>query len=250
MKAYKGFNRDMTCNGFQYEEGKEYHEDKAELCYRGFHACEMPLNVFNYYSPGSSRYHEVELGEVSPKRGDDTKICGKTIKIGAKLNIADIVSAQIEYVKSNTTTDFTDPKAATAGDYGAATAGNYGAATAGDCGAATAGNRGAATAGNCGAATAGYRGAATAGDRGAATVGNRGAATSRGKSQVGENGAALARGDGVKVKGGMGSILLIAEEYSDDYGIKDWKAVVVDGEKIKPDTWYALKDGEFVEVED
>lgn len=65
MKAYKGFNKDLTCRGFQYKEGETFHEDKAELCDSGFHACKDPLDCFGYYAPGSSVYHEVELDEVS-----------------------------------------------------------------------------------------------------------------------------------------------------------------------------------------
>ena len=222
IKSYKGFNRDMTCNpeevSFQYEEGKEYEEDNAEACECGFHACEMPLDVFSYYPPGTSVYHEVEQSGKISRKGDDSKVASTKIKIGARLDIAGLVKAQIEYVKKHTNNEHTDPKRATAGDSGAATAGNYGAATAGDYG----------------AATAGYRGAAT----------------SRGKSEVGNNGLAVARGNNVKVKGGIGSILVIAEENADDYDIADWKAVIVDGENVKADTWYCLKDGELCEVEE
>ena len=139
--------------------------------------------------------------------------------------------------------------AATAGDYGAATAGYRGAATAGNSGAATAGNYGAATAGNYGAATAGNSGAATAGDSGAATAGNYGAATARGKASTGSNGLSVARGNNVQVKGGIGAILVIAEEGEDTYDIVDWKAVLVDGEVVKADTWYRLENGELVEVD-
>ena len=150
-----------------------------------------------------------------------------------------------------------DSGAATAGNYGAATAGYRGAATAGDYGAATAGYRGAATAGNSGAATAGYRGAATAGDYGAATAGNYGAATAgdygaataRGKASTGSNGLSMARGNNVQVKGGIGAILVIAEEREDTCDIVDWKAVLVDGEVVKADTWYRLENGELVEVD-
>ena len=154
--------------------------------------------------------------------------------------------------------------AATAGYKGAATAGNYGAATAGYKGAATAGYKGAATAGESGAATAGYKGAATAGEsgaatagesgaatagyKGAATAGDRGCATSRGKSAVGANGLAVVRGNGVMVKGGLGAILVIAEENRNDYDIAHWKAVVVDNTTIKADTWYVLNGDELVEV--
>ena len=60
----------------------------------------------------------------------------------------------------------------------------------------------------------------------------------------------MARGNDVRVKGGLGAILVIAEEEKDNYDIREWKAVVVDGEKIKPDTWYKLSDGELVEVEE
>ena len=149
-----------------------------------------------------------------------------------------------------------DGGAATAGYRGAATAGYGGAATAGYGGAATAGYGGAATAGDGGAATAGYRGAATAGDGGAATAGYggaatagyRGAATSRGSSAVEENGVAVARGNYIKVKGGIGSLLVIAKEYSNTYDIKEWKAAIVDGETIKADTWYTVENGKWIEV--
>ena len=246
IKSYKGFNKDMTCcpgsTPFQYEEGAEYEESSAQACDHGFHACEMPLDVFKYYPPVKSVYHEVEQSGELSRSGDDSKVASSKIKIGARLDIAGLVKAQIEYVKSHTTMEHTDPDRATAGYRGAATAGYRGAATAGNCGAATAGY--------CGAATAGYRGVATAGDSGAATAGDSGAATSRGNSASGKNGLSVARGNNVRVKGGIGAILVIAEEKTDNYDIVDWKAVVVDGEKIKADTWYKLENGELVEVEE
>ena len=90
--------------------------------------------------------------------------------------------------------------------------------------------------------------AATAGSYGAATAGYCGAATSRGKASVGKDGAALARGNNVKAMGGLGAILVLVEEEADSYDIRHWKAVVVDGETIKADTWYTLNDdGDVVE---
>ena len=245
MKAFKGFNHDMTCRGFQYKEGETFETDKAELCSTGFHACERPLDVFNYYSPSESVYHEVELDKVSDeRRNDDTKVVAKKIKVGARLSIRDLVNAQIEFVKEHCTNEFNaEPgQPATAGENGAATAGENGVATAGYRGAATAGNYGAATAGNYGAATAGYRGAATAGENGVAT--------SRGKSSVGKNGLAVAKGNGCKVRGGLGSILIIAEESPNDFDIVEWASAVVDGEIITADTWYRLVGGKFMESED
>ena len=142
-----------------------------------------------------------------------------------------------------------DSGAATAGAYGAATAGAYGAATAGYRGAATAGDSGAATAGAYGAATAGDSGAATAGAYGAATAGYRGAATAKGSVSVGKNGCGLVRGNDVKIKGGLGAVLVICEENEDNWDIKEWKAFVVDGTDIRADTWYKLVNGKLVEAE-
>ena len=142
-----------------------------------------------------------------------------------------------------------DCGAAMAGDCGAAMAGDCGAAMAGDCGAAMAGDCGAAMAGDSGAAMAGDCGAAMAGDCGAAMAGDSGAAMARGKASTGSNGLSVARGKNVQVKGGIGAILVIAEEREDTYDIVDWKAVVVDGEVVKADTWYRLENGELVEVD-
>ena len=274
IKAYKAFDKDLSCRGFKYEVGKEYEETgDIKACEKGFHACPYPLDVFGYYAPAGSRFCEVEQsGKIDDSESD--KVCSSKIRIGAELDIRGLVKAAVSFVKERCTNECNaepgkpatagDSGAATAGNYGAATAGNYGAATAGDrgaatagnYGAATAGNRGAATAGNCGAATAGdsgaatagYRGAATAGYRGAATAGNCGAATARGKASTGSNGLSMARGNNVQVKGGIGAILVIAEEGEDTYDIVDWKAVVVDGEIVKADTWYRLENGELVEV--
>ena len=259
-KAFKGFKKDLTCRGFQYEAGKTYKEESADLCNRGFHACEKAVDCFNHYAPGESVFREVELEDVSDQRSnDDTKIVGKKITIGAEIGIPEICKLTLEYVKQHCTNEHNaeqgkpavagDHEAATAGNYGAATAGESGAATAGESGAATAGYRGAATAGNYGAATAGESGAATAGYRGAATAGYRGAATSRGESASGQNGLSVARGKGVKVKGGLGAVLVIVEENDNNYDIKEWKAVVVDGKTIKEDTWYMLVNGELKEAE-
>ena len=84
MKAYKGFNKDMTCRGFRYEVGKEYETDRARLCENGFHACENPLNVLCYYPlRDGNRYCEVEQdGEVEQ---DSNKTASTKIKIGAEI---------------------------------------------------------------------------------------------------------------------------------------------------------------------
>ena len=97
MKAYKGFKNDMTCRDFQYEEGKEYHEERALCCDTGFHACEYPLDCFKYYEPADSVYHEVEqTGDIDKSEGD-SKVASTEIKIGAKIGIPGLVQAAIEY---------------------------------------------------------------------------------------------------------------------------------------------------------
>ena len=219
MKAYKAFNQDMTCRGFQYVEGETYElpeGEEARLCESGFHACERPVDVLSYYNAGQSVIHEVEVDGVNPKRDADTKLSARKIHIGARLNVGQLVQATFDYNKEHCTEEHTDPKQASAGFRGAASAGESGAAS--------------------------------AGESGAASAGSYGAAVSRGTAKVGKNGIAAARGNGCKVQGGLGSVLVIAEESPDSYDIITWKAVVVDGETIKADTWYTLKDDELVEA--
>ena len=203
IKAYKAFDKDLSCRGFKYEVGKEYEETgDIKACEKGFHACPYPLDVFGYYAPAGARFCEVEQsGKIDDSESD--KVCSSKIRIGAELDIRGLVKAAVSYVKERCTNECNaDPGKP---------------ATAGDCGAATAGN--------CGAATA------------------------RGKASTGSNGLSVARGNNVQVKGGIGAILVIAEEKEDTYDIVDWKAVVVDGKIVKADTWYRLENGELVEVD-
>ena len=214
MKGYKGFDKDLKCHGgYQYEIGRTETTDKADLCEAGFHFCERPLDVFGYFAPAESRYCEIEAEDVSPETEKrDTKRVAKKLTVKGEIGIAGLVKAQIEYVKENCTHEVRDDGAATAGDSGAATAGN------------------------CGAATAG----------------NYGAATARGSVTVGADGCGLVRGTvgKIKIRGGIGAILVICAESNRDYSIVGWKAAVVDGETIKADTWYTMRDGEFVEVDE
>lgn len=80
MRAFKGFNKDLTCRGYQYEQGKEFHTERAECCDTGFHACEYPLDCFGYYDPAHSVFHEVELSGEMDKSRDNTKVCATGYK--------------------------------------------------------------------------------------------------------------------------------------------------------------------------
>ena len=241
VKSYKGFNKDITCRGFQYEEGKEYEEESVEVCNHGFHACEYPLDCLNYYSPNKSVYHEVEQSGEIQKHNDDTKVASTKIKIGAEISIAGLVKAAIEYtvkrVNKEAESDENHGASSATGNCGASSAtGYYGASSAtGDYGASSA-------TGNCGASSAtGYKGASSAEDKDA---------------------VAVAWGYKSKAKGVIGSFLVFADwEYtgSEDNTEYDrnnqsaWvlngaKMVQVDGENIKPDTWYTIENGEIEEV--
>jgi len=286
VKSYKGFNKDMTCRGFQYEEGKEYEEESVEVCDHGFHACEYPLDCLNYYSPNESVYHEVEQSGEIQKHNDDTKVASTKIKIGAEISIAGLVKAAIEYtvkrVNKEAESDENHGASSATGNCGASSAtGDYGASSAtGDYGASSAtGNCGASSAaGNCGASSAtGYKGASSAtgnkgassatGDYGASSAtGNCGASSATGykgaSSAEDKDAVAVAWGYKSKAKGVIGSFLVFADwEYtgSEDNTEYDrnnqsaWvlngaKMVQVDGENIKPDTWYTIENGEIEEV--
>ena len=111
MKAYKGFNKDFTCKGFQFEEGKEYEEEEAVLCEKGFHACTNPFDVLNYYNDVEGKYCEVELDEVSnDKKENDSKICGKRIKINAEIGFVGLFKMGIEWLKEQTIFSKNDTK--------------------------------------------------------------------------------------------------------------------------------------------
>ena len=99
IKSYKGFNRDLTCRGKQYEVGKEYEEDRAQSCECGMYACEYPLDCFPYYDPAHSVYYEVEQSGDLSRRGDDSKVASTKMKIGAEINIAGMVKASINYIR-------------------------------------------------------------------------------------------------------------------------------------------------------
>ena len=94
----KGFNKDMTCRGMQYEEGKTYKmEGEPKCCDRGYHFCENPIDCLRYYSPDTSVYHKVEaLGDIV-RDTDDTKIATNEIKIGARIDFQTMVKMAIDF---------------------------------------------------------------------------------------------------------------------------------------------------------
>ena len=225
MKVYKGTNKDMQCtpNGkvFQYERGVTYEKPNAKLCRHGFHACEAPLDVLYYYDPASgSRYFEAELEDVSPERSEDTKVCGKKITLGAEIGIPGLINAHVEYVKEKCEKSTEQNASGWRGN--AAASGWSGNA-------AASGERG-------NAAASGWRGTAVA-------TGKYGSAKAAGDQTI-----AVAWGIQSKARGKLGSWIVCAEYDAEEKKIINAKLGLIDGETLKPDTWYTLKGGEFVEV--
>ena len=227
MKMYKGFDKDLKCSDFQYEIGKTYEEPTAELCEKGFHACEYPLDVFKYYAPGNmSRYCEVDLDEVSGKKSvEDSKRCGKKIAVKAEIGIAGLVKAAVDFVMENIKDANKE-------------------ANTGECSAST---------------NTGFRSASTnTGNYSASTnTGNYSASTNTGdfsKADVsGKESVAAALGIESKAKGVLGCWIVLAEWRRDEnfnWHRKDVQCFKVDGETVKPNTWYTLKDGRPVEVDE
>ena len=272
MKACKGFDKNLRCRGFQYEVGGEYTEETAELCNRGPHACENPLDTLRYYRPGDSRYCEVEIEDNGERSGDDSKVCGKHIRIGAEIGLKGVINAGVRFVfekcesateenasgnlgnaaasgvRGNAAASGVSGNAAASGERGnAAASGVSGNATAsGESGnAAASGWRG-------NAAASGVRGnAAASGWRGnAAASGRRGTASVTGPdgkaSALGEQCLAVAWGADSLARGTMGNWIVVSER-DDDGNIIDAKIAKVDGETIMADTWYKLENGEIVE---
>ena len=220
--AYKGFDKNLKCRGFQYEVGKEYEMDgDIKCCERGFHACESPLEVFDHYDMLNSRFAEVEQSGEIDKEEDTTKVCSSRIKVKAELKLADIINLGVEWIKDVTSpaklkkeTDLND---------------------------------------NC-------NNSAQIGSSGYyAQIGSSGDYAQIGSSgdyakieSTGNHSVVMAAGNNSIAKAKIGSWITLAE-WDCINGV--WipicvKTEQVDGERIKADTYYKLVDGEFKEVEE
>ena len=239
---YKGFDKDMKCRGFQYEVGKEYEESvDVQICKKGFHACEDPIDVFNYYPPSDSRFCEVEqYGEIR-KDKNDSKVASSRIKIGGEIGLKGIIEAGVKFRMERCT--YEGDSVTTGYQAGAQATGNRaGAQATGDqAGAQATGNR-------AGAQATGYQaGAQATGVCAVSTaIGPYGTAVADGKHAI-----ACALGYKCKAKGSIGTTLVLAEREDwngECYPLLGIEAVRVDGKKIKENVWYALRGDRVVEV--
>lgn len=213
ITSYKGFDKNMKCRGFQYEVGKEYEMDgEIKCCKQGFHACKSPMEVWDYYDMLSSRYAEVEQSGKIDKEENSTKVCSSRIKIKAELKLADIINIGVEWLN-----DITSPsKVKTDGELN------------------------------------------DNGDR-RKQIGSSGYSAQIGSSgdsaqidSTGEDSVIMCAGNSSIAKAKVGSWITLAEWKWSDEKKRDVPVCVkteyVDGENIKADTWYQLKNGKFVKV--
>ena len=263
--AYKGMDENMCCRGKQYEIGKTYTENKAICCISGMHACENPLDVFQYYRPdGKNRFFEVECNGAINKGENDSKLACTELKVTGELSLAKFIRLSVQTTfelamnRAKKKTSGDSSSAATSGDRSSAATSGYSssAATSGYySSAATSGYySSAATSGDSSsAATSGdYSSAATSGNRSsAATSGDYSSATATGgycSAQVeGKNSLAIANGAHSKARGVLGCYLVLTE-YTDGGKLLWAKIAKVDGTAIKENVWYTLKNGEFEEA--
>lgn len=208
--AYKAMDKNMMCRGKQYEAGKTYHEDKADCCNAGMHACENPLDVLHYYPlKDSPRFFEVECGGNVDKSGDDSKLACTELKVKGEVNFAGLVKATVNAVFNRVKgkEPFSSGYYSTAGS-----SGNY----------STAGS-------------SGYYSTAAA-------TGAYCSAKADGKDSI-----AVVNGACGRAFGALGCYLVLTE-YDNDGHMICAKMAKVDGAVIKENTWYTLKNREFVEV--
>ena len=238
--AYKAMDKNMMCRGKQYEVGKTYYEDKADCCHAGMHACESPLDVLHYYQVSNgARFFKVECGGDVAKCDEDSKFACTELTVKGELKVTDFAKIGVEAVMKRIAKKVANAKEKASGDCstGAASGDCSTGAASGDC------STGAAS-GWCstGAASGDYSTGAASGDC------STGAASGRcSTAEVsGKDSIAVANGYKSKARGAIGCYIVLTE-YDDDGNMLLAKMENVDGAVIKENTWYTLKNGEFVE---
>jgi hypothetical protein len=234
--AYKGFDAKMQCRGYQYKVGKTYeHSGPVEPCESGFHSCENPLDVFAYYPPGDGNvFAEVDISGEIKRHADDTKIASARLHIKAMLSLPDYIGRAMEWLKArcnpatSSHTDADSSASSATGDSSASSATGYSSAS------SATGDRSASSA-------TGYSSASLAiGWHSSSEI----KPDAEGKLL---QAVAIATGYQSKARAPVGSAIVLAER--DDNGvILHIRASKVGENEIKPDVFYTLTNGEFVEV--
>ena len=258
-KGFKAFDPGLICRGKQYAENTDYEEAGGAICGEGMmHYCVNPFDTLNFYDLVDKNGTFSDFAEVEaldpPVVGSGGKFATKKLHIGAKLNFAGFVKACIDYTKEQTINNM--PKSYITTGNSAKIGSSGDSAKIGSSGnSAKIGSSGdSAKIGSSGdSAQIGSSGnSAKIGSSGdSAQIGSSGNSAQIDSS--GEDSVICCAGNGSAVKAKAGSWITLAEwEYSDEKGRyipHCVKTEYVDGEKIKADTWYRLKNGKFVEAE-
>ena len=238
IKSYKGFDKNLRCRDFQYEIGGIYEMDgKIKMCNRGFHACESPFDVFDYYTMIDSRFCEVEQDGNISKEDRRTKICSSKIKIKLELKLADMINLGVEWLKEITSPEKikTSIKDNSSGNYAQIGSSGDGA--------------------KIGSSGYGAQIGSSGNNAQIGSSGNDAKISSSGYGakidSTGEDCVIMCAGINSVAKASKGSWVTLSEwSYSEEkqrYIPICVKTEFVDGEKIKADTYYSLKGGVFVE---
>ena len=260
IKGYKGFNPGLICKGKQYAENTTFEETEASICQSGMHFCQNPMDVWEYYPIVNKDGEFNEFAEVTADgdtKVDGNKSCTTKLHIGAKLSFGSFVKACVDFLVEKTKPENTSSgyfaKIGSSGDYAQiGSSGDY--AQIGSSGdyAQIGSSGGYAQIGSSGdyaqiGSSGDYAQIGSSGD--SAKIGSSGYYAQIGSS--GENSVICCAGHNSRVKAKVGSWITLSEweRQDDEYIPVCVKTEKVDGERIKEDTWYTLKNGEFVEVQ-
>ena len=266
MKVYKGTDKNMQCLGKQYVLGKKEVDDGAIRCgNKGYHSCEAPFDVLRYYpNINGNRFFEAEAGgEIDKAENDDTKLASSELTLKSEINFAGLVKAQIEYTRKKAETG-------TAGEYSSNLSGGSWSnisggymsnLSGGSCSNLSGGDRSNLSGGSWSNLSGGSWSNISGGESSNLSCGYMSNLSGGDRSNLsGGSWSNISGGDsslivgqnGCNAKGGLHSVIVLTEWRYDDNGNYvpiAVKAEIVDGVRIKADTWYRLENGELVEVD-
>ena len=255
MKGYKGFRKGLICKGKQYAENTIFEESEADICVNGMHFCKNPMDVLDHYPLIDDNGEMCEFAEVEALdetlTNDEKKYCTKKLKIGARLSLAEFIKASFDvtYQQIKEEVDNVSEKenvvdnATLAGGNRATLAGGDGATLAGGDWSKLAGGDWSKLAGGDGSKLAGGDWSKLAGGNRATLAGGDGSKLAGGKHTI-----MISENDS-KAKGGIGSLIVMVER-NNEGEIVNYKAIQIDGDTYKEDTWYQLEEGEIKEAEE
>lgn len=231
--AYKGFDKDLKCRGYQFEIGKTFEQDgDPRICEHGFHACEYPLDVFDYYQPAKSRYARVEMHAPVIGHASDSKVASARINIVAELTVPELVERAFEWILSRCKpcdkkhVDGDRSASSATGEGSASSATGYGSAS---------------------SATGDGSASSATGDRSASLTTGCGS-SSESSSENDSPHFAIATGLSSRARASAGGAIVLSS-YDDERRLLHVRASKVGENGIKPDVWYELDQaGQFMEA--